>query len=314
MLTISVWNMKQDYLYHYTGVDTLLALLHHSEKGKDGMRLKFRASNIYRLNDPKEMVGGYEIIKKILPQYEKMANVPEHKRLSDVYTDTKSEQKCKDDYLFSLHSGTIENGHIPYVISFSRRRDYLPMWSLYGKAGYGVCLKFSKALLVGSADNSGGATLHGDIIYSNYTKEVSKRVLMKILYDCYMSAYEKPSIEDKIFELATLCLALSPFIKHNDYLYEKEFRTVVLYTYRKDPGKLLESEDISDNVDFFSESRKIHPFINYSIPFRALKEIIVGPCADYDVIKSIADLYFDKFQYHCKITKSKVAYLDNKMK
>lgn len=54
------------YIYHYTGLDTLFAILHWHKENKSSHCIQLRASCIYNMNDPKEMYAGYDIVKKML--------------------------------------------------------------------------------------------------------------------------------------------------------------------------------------------------------------------------------------------------------
>ena len=58
------------YVYHYTSLETLLAILENYRKDKEKKGLLFHASNIYQVNDPKEMKAGYDVVKEYLKIYD----------------------------------------------------------------------------------------------------------------------------------------------------------------------------------------------------------------------------------------------------
>ena len=128
------------FVCHYTSVESLFAILEGYRIKREFGVIPFRASNIYKTNDPREMTLGFDAVKRILPQFEE--NVKYNVGLSDVYQNMAFEKRCIESMGQKPTRDTIMGGTIPYTISFSCKEDFLPMWSMYGNGGKGVCLKF----------------------------------------------------------------------------------------------------------------------------------------------------------------------------
>lgn len=293
------------YVYHYTSLETLFAILGNYRKNEDKDGLVLRASNIFRVNDPSEMKPGYSIVKTFLPYYEEKQNVPKELRLSEVYKDKANEGRCIDDYYNKIKGNTIEMGSIPYVISFSCKRDYLPMWSMYGNQGKGICLKFDVYEII----DKNNYPLEMDFVsYDNKTGNMSLNEIVPNLYNWYINSWskkeKKPTIEDKTSELSTICSLVSPFIKYKDYKYEKEFRMVYSKHYGVDMATFLDKKKLLLSLP-------VHEILSYvEIPIIAhsLKEVILGPCTNGAILKDVVKRELDSCGLRVRISKSKVPF------
>lgn len=290
------------YVYHYTSIDTLFAILEHYRKDKNKESLNFRASNIYMQNDPKEMEAGYDIVKSFLKEYEK-ENFPEAYWLYEISCNKENEVKCKKDYIIGKKYYIVGTGIIPYTISFSARRDYLPMWSLYGKKGKGVCLKFDAYKMIYDY-------LDGQVGFVAYDMNSGMRTMKELIpdmYNMYMDSYKNNlnelSIDKKISELATICLLVSPYVKYKDYQYEKEFRLTYYHHYGK-------SNRISKSsiLDFQQPVSEISPYLYFPISANSLKEVIMGPSMDKDCMHDIIRKEIKACKLDVRISKSKVPF------
>lgn len=290
------------YVYHYTSIDTLFAILERCRKDKKAEELVFRASNIYKLNDPKEMEFGYDIVKVFLRDYEKKI-IPKEYWLYEIASNKANEIKCKEDYLVGTKSYIIGTGIVPYTISFSARRDYIPMWALYGKTGKGVCLKFDAFKVID--ENFKGQV--GFVAYDMKSGMRTMKEVIPFMYEWYMNSYKNKlselSIENKIFELATICLAASPFVKYKDYQYEKEFRL----TYYKHYG-MIDKISASTMLDFLQPVSEISSYIEIPIPTTSLKEIILGPSLDSENLKDIIKREINACKIDVRVSRSKVPF------
>lgn len=121
-------------LYQYTHWD---ALFHGIVDGgrEMGKEVCIRATNCRYLNDPKEVLFGKQLADEIL------------KKVSDDPT-LKSNIKLEEYF----------------VSSFSENKDYLPMWSMYGKGGIGLSVGFDVDLL-----KKNKPTVFGRCIYCSET-------------------------------------------------------------------------------------------------------------------------------------------------
>lgn len=301
-------------VYHYTSLETLIAILNNSnEKG-----LSFRASNIFKLNDSKEMDKGFKVVRKILSEYEKSNNISEQYQLMEVYSNKQYEEMCKRQYIFSRDIVNIKQGYIPYVVCFSMHRDYLPMWSLYGKRGRGVCLVFDVETIIDDIIANEKPYGLDKIVYSRNLNNFSSMRIFTFMYEQYEKKWIAPlkniTIDDKINELADICASISPFIKYKDYSYEKEFRIIENKHYPDSPDYLSMSEEqIRDSLILschsLSNSCKVSPYVYIYIPQLALKEIILGPLLNETIKPSISR----ELSHHgikCRIIKSKVPFCE----
>ena len=171
------------FIYHYTSVDSLLSILEGYRKSeltrKHGQEdLLFWASCVYNSNDPREMEFGYKAVKEILPEYENTCT--NSMNLSEVYSNAEYEKECKKLLFQKPINGMIGISGVPYTISLSCKRDFLPMWSMYGDNKMGACLKFN---LNNFIDNF-KAFMHPCFVYYEGEEEnIIKDHLLPILYE-----------------------------------------------------------------------------------------------------------------------------------
>lgn len=290
------------YVYHYTSFETLLAILENYRNNIEKNDLIFRASNIFNVNDPKEMEAGYDIVKKYLKEYE-TKNIQKPYWLHEIANSKKYEAFCKNDYVVGKRDFLTQPGIIPFIISFSAKRDYLPMWSLYGKSGLGVCLKFDVYRII----KAGYKGRIGFVAYDNKTGLKMMKESFSEYYNKYLSEnkdkLEQLTIGKKISEIGTLCLFVSPFVKYKDYMYEKEFRFACYKPY---------GYDIKDS---FLHNDLIHPmvysvdkYIEVSIPVSSFKEVILGPSMNKSIMAHVVKKELEECNIQVKISESKIPF------
>lgn len=293
------------YVYHYTSLETLFAILGNYRKKEDKEGLVFRASNIFRVNDPSEMKSGYGIVKNFLYYYEEEKKIPQELMLSEVYKNKIYEEKCINDYYSKISRNTIDIGAVPYVISFSCKRDYLPMWSMYGNQGKGICMKFDLYEII---DNRINDPIIGFVSYDVKSGFKSLYEIIPFYYDVCLKSWirneKKPTIEDKISELSTLCLSVTPFIKYKDYKYEKEFRMVYSKHYGGDLATFLDKKRLLLSFPV----HEIVPYVEIPIYAHSLKEVILGPCIDAAILKNVIKRELESCELSVRISNSKVPF------
>lgn len=242
------------YLCHYTTTEALLQMIHRPTKDEleeiggnvnesaYGYYLTFHATDAYMMNDKMEHKLILEEMSDVIKQY-----------------DTKFRYE------------TMSCGK-PYIVSFCKERDYLPMWQIYAKGGNGVCLVFQiedntilHKLNMANTESSFKEMKFCDCDY------VSKESLRQRKH------HWKRDIEAKYKEgNGKLISSDTPFLniykdavryKSKDWEYEQEVRLVcwTLYPQIKN-GK-----------------NGICPYVEVKIPLRWLKEIIVGPSHNQDI-------------------------------
>ncbi len=290
------------YIYHYTSLDTLLAILENYRKDKEKNGLIFRASNIYMVNDPKEMEVGYGIVKEYLKEYE-TTYIPKPYWLHEIANSNEYEAICKNNYFVGYKGFLTEPVIIPFIISFSAKRDYLPMWSLYGKTGLGVCLKFDAFRII-EAEYDGQI---GFVAYDNKTGLKMMKESFSECYNWYLYEYKDKldllTIDKKVHEIGNLCLYMSPFIKYRDYKYEKEFRLTCYKHYGDD---IINTLSLNEFIN-----PKIYPvdkYIEVPIPVSSFKEVMLGPNMDKSIMAHIVKKELEECNIRVRVSESKISF------
>ncbi len=266
------------FVYHYTKMETLFAILEGYRQNKEKGFLPFRANCIYNMNDPREMTIGFDAVKKFLPEYEKIAKY--NMDLSEVYLDADKENQCRKECIEKPIDGTIEKGMVPYTMSFSTKEDFLPMWKMYGDDFKGVCLKFDLLELTKYLYDDcqfGFVSYDGEVDVS-YLKEIFSSI-----YDWEAKHRESMDINEKIEELSLLCVCISPFVKSSDWAYEQEFRIEISRFYNLE----IDRESLRKHQFNGLIRKRVEPYVYYPICPNALQEIIIGPHADFNTYEYI---------------------------
>ncbi len=256
-----------DCYYHYTTQETLCGMLNkYREDISHGAQenLIFWASSIFTMNDPQEMKHGVDVFKKLIPFNEEF--------YKDVYK-ISPEERLNLDY-FDNEKFLLNQSSTPFVISFSRNRDDLAMWSLYGEGGFGVVLKFNKNLESNSSDIV-GVTRPEDVYYGNGSKK------MQLFFEIYLKGLNKlrccqndeEKRKCKMETITKLYTHICPFIKKESYRNENESRL----SYYDVPSCLIK---------FRTRKKNIIPYIEVPIPVEYLEEIIIGPCCNFELAQS----------------------------
>lgn len=251
---------EEEYLYHYTTLDTLCSILNKYRENKAQRNLIFWASSIFTMNDPQEMKHGVEVFKVLIPFNENIYEISQEERLNIDILDSEK--------ILSDHSRT------PFVISFSENRDDLAMWTMYGDGGHGVTLKFNKDLesypsfIVGVSKPEkvyyGKGSDKIQFIFQIYNEGLLE------LRTCKKEEQKKECREKTLSKLYT---HICPFIKTGSYQNEKERRL----SYYDVPSQFIK---------FRTKNKNIIPYIEVPIPVTFLEEIIIGPCCNFELAQS----------------------------
>lgn len=258
-------------VYHYTSIEALMKMLHipndtekqivklNKESGY-GYYLTFHASDAYMMNDRMEH-------RLILDRIEKL--IPENLR--------------------SKYDSEIVSVGKPYVVSFCSERDYIPMWKIYAQNKTGVCLQFDLSeenMEILKSINSDRE------IYSDYMcfDECKYETLSAL------KAYIKTQIIE--IENEYKCLPEGqisreyPFLslykngilyKGEEWSYEKEWRLVWWCNHNKiKSGKY--------GATSYQEIK---------IPLRFLKEILISPSSDQELVKYGLQKWVKANGLHC---------------
>ena len=186
--------------------------------------------------------------------------------------------------------------NLPYILSMSRKINSLDMWRTYANDGTGICIVFSEFELRKYNYNI------VDVNYDSITKSCPEYNVMKGGYERY---YNLPSLmkmqgislfNEKLKHFLSNMVAISPSLKRKEFEYEKEAR---IYKFAK----------IQDDVRFRkSNMSNIVPYIELAFPISTIKEIIVGPCADFFNTKKMLSMLLKSKEVSIDIKDSKISY------
>ena len=265
--------------YHYTTFETFLRILQGIKLvGKEPM-LHLHATRIDKVNDPTEMSIKKETLLRLIQHYEQKKNVSQVFRIADKIKDM---SQSEINHIIKSEKGE----HPPYVACFSKKRDYLPMWSLYGDKHHGVCMCFSDGI---TKIKNGAILIYGDVAYSLRKESDSVNSGLDIHYMFPNTRQE--GIKSIVSDILS---CISPFIKNGNYSYEREFRLCV-YNYQ-------EEEEFS--VRYVSTD----DFISLPVPVSSLKQVILGSKVPLKITEQLLQKFFDKEHYEIDIIPSRIPY------
>lgn len=258
--------------YHYTTVKSLCDMLNTCHK-EGNNALTFWASSAYTMNDPTEMGYAYHQIIKKIREYEEKHNISKEKRIFEYMADVKRSRNANFDENFYI-SHIYSTCKTPYLISFSENRDDMPMWQMYGDKGKGICLGFEEPKVEKSQRD-----FFSDVIYigKEYEDSITSRLIdicieneCKSCYSDLQSIVDADKIADRKVETwGTLCALFGGFLKNGSYYYEHEHR-------------FLHIAKDANEVKYRHRNGLIIPYVE--IPIIGLKEIIIGPCIDCNIM------------------------------
>jgi hypothetical protein len=307
---------KNSLAYHYTSLDVFLKLM----EGITSDLFMFHGSYVFSMNDSSEYIKGYNCIWKFLHQLESDL-INRGTIINDEYKLTRVHEVDKTtrpvDWWKEYHISLIRDGFFaPFVISFSKQKDSIPQWCIYGDNGKGVALGFevqvyrrihktsNNELLVDlthERDNDWDAL---EVIYNgiNFNSPIAK--YMRMEYERYLDIIKGipqndvgEQLKAKLDAIEKIVCVPSSLIKHKSYEFEQEVRI------------LLPKNDIKDVNYKMNSKEQLVPYIFIKIPIHKLKRIVVGPCADFNSVKLMIKT---KLEQHgikdVRITKSRVPY------
>ena len=309
-----------EMVYHYTTMDSLLKIIEGIKVRSRNKYFVFRATNIFFLNDPQEFIYGQQVLMETLREIEYDKPVYDNLCLSTFFS--RFPQKSEDEWLVEFSNAIQNQNASPYVISFSRNNDSLPMWLNYGEGGRGVCLAFteyrSKVLSKSSNPKSINEAVVNiydslgtyDVHYGKKDVDEKDNILKKNLdymYDYYLKKVKTISKED-LFELQKgmlwgLSIVHAPYIKSKDYEGEREVRLskTIYGNKKKYPNK----------INFRCNSKgHIVPYIEIEIPVKQLSFVRIGPLANKDLAIKAIEMMKKKYNLEFNIKCSDIKYRD----
>ena len=303
-------------VFHYTTMDALLKLIESIKDSSDKNSFVFRATNIFFLNDPQEYIYGQKVLMDVLKEIEYDKDVKNEFRLSSFFS--RHPNKSEDEWLKILRNSIIDNEESPYVISFSRNEDSLPMWLNYGDNGKGVSLAFAEYRSKFIGENYDPKSIDDmvvdiydslgthDVSYKDFeNKDNPLRKNLDYMYDYYLE--KKNSIpqeelqELQIGMLRGLTIVHAPYIKTVYYSGENEARLAKSRNNKEKPYELKFRSNIKGHIV---------PYIDIEIPVKQLDYVRIGPLANKDLLRKAIEMIKKKYNLEFDIKESDINYRD----
>lgn len=248
---------KNKEIFHYTTLDALINGIIAPQPSPNNEICLWATHSKY-LNDPSETTIGIDKAHKLLSQY---------------LNEEINKESMFNDALF--------------VISFSLKYDYLPMWSMYGKNGNGIMLIFDYVLL-NSEDH-----FFIQCLYDNETRlEVFEKLFVR--ENSRLKRLTFADIEEDYQRNNIIHFPVA--IKSCNYNYEEEVRYVT-------------ANDEFPETCYRVSNNIVVPYKKVYFHKKVLKKIVIGPTADFErTADSLKEYLVSKGFDHVDIVKSNVPY------
>lgn len=249
-------------LYHNSTIEALFAGILVKDPESEDKAISLFATDHRYLNDDNEIKHGCTLLR---------AKV---KNLFGL-------DFCNDNEIFADNSSA-------FVISFSKEKDCLPMWSTYGNKGDGIAFGFDAVLLKQSLNRI------VPCLYSD--KDINKFLYMALenLKDYNNERITKEEITERAYRLGYLTSSMIPQLKNSYYAYENEIRYV--------------NYSVTD-IKYRYRNNIIIPFVIKYLPRKTLKSIIIGPNLDFETSKQSIQEYINSLGFvDVEIIPSKAPY------
>jgi hypothetical protein len=252
---------EEALLYYYTDIDALLNGIIVKDP-KENKEICLWATRCTHLNDKNELMEGIEQMKKIV----------------------------KPHVVEKLNEA-VKVGH---TISFSRQRDSLPMWSMYGRNGTGVMLSFDVEVLAKKYFNRLQPCVY---VGTEYDNDVFDNIYKREWGDDFNKA------DDEMKSVVSILMA-SQYImlrKNRTFEYEDECRIIGI-------GFPYFMKEKDREVLYRNKNGIIVPYIEEFFPKKALKEVMLGPNLDPELSKATLEEFLSSRGFNVDVKMSKVPY------
>lgn len=273
---------KGSVLYHYTKSNGINGIIN---------RNCFWATKSDFLNDPNEFVYIRRIIDAICKEIIKN-DLWRRMFLLDVLEETTFLTGGKNREYF--------------VLSFSKCRDSITMWSEFGsKTGYNIGLR-SEDIILRIAENS-DIDYHGFVIYEpGQQKKLLRRILCEYIPEYLQMSFDEileagvRNHEDADYQKACrkfqkVAAVYAMFFKHESFAQEEEYR----FVFKKPKDR---------RVHFREKDGFMIPFIEVPLSEENLpiEEIVVAPQNHIDLAKSGMEYMLRTKGYHVEVSLSDI--------
>ncbi len=271
---------------HYTTTSGLLGMF--KDYTENQPNIKLWATHYKYMNDPNEYEFGARFCTEIIDQIENELKVPNECRAKTL-VDNKLYHDILDNYRMTSTGQAI----CPYLISFSKAYDSLHMWDMYASNGNGVALVFNYQKLLEAnillKDCFYCNPNCNDVIQCLTSKfkedineiylEIDKEIPLSVVKESMEHGDNMPYYSRAHVLHTVICGHIGIRIKNWCYNAEEEARITI----NNNESKLL-----------FRERKGILlPYIEYSMPFDCVENIIVGPTADFNRVRESILIFLD---------------------
>lgn len=278
-----------EHIYHYTSIEAFDKMLKNMKEAGSS-NLKFWASNIHYMNDPHELEFIYDELIKVLPEIEQEIGIKEFP-FSSLFS-MNNNQGFTIDFLKDIRDKVFNRiFRSAYAISFSKKKDYLPMWSLYGNNGGGLCLEFDYEALKKHIV-SDAASLAKRVLELSY--DIKDQSIWNSIISYYKYYHDVLSEQDGNVDPIKQCreftacvlLELAPYLKHPTYSYEEEVRLFYHVIIEGDADDIIAKADVEPMDEMVGKynlpevrvrNGLLVPYVEIEIPLDCIKAVIVGP-------------------------------------
>jgi hypothetical protein len=260
IITIFKQLLMEEIIYHYTSLEVLKKIIENSSNDEFTMR----ATHAKYLNDPKEYSLAIDLLRAKLIEYDNTLTFGRSKNMRATLTEKK----------MSFFQWKEMDDDIPFIISFSKHKDSLPMWNTYGNRSQGIAIGLKKEALNNLGDHVGvKSCLYDTKEYENYLDDNipsihrSTRVTIKNESITFTNSSDNNPLDDFYDKYL-------PLLKHKAFEYEDEERLVI-------PQKISDFEELQYNLS----GNLLKPFKEIQLPLESIKEIILGPNTSAELLQ-----------------------------
>lgn len=293
--------VKTSTIYHYTSTKGLLGIFEN-----DSPTLYF--SQYDSLNDPNERKDVFEVLHKYCAQqkenkkmsqelYERITSIKPSDLFGFVFETNEQKNSNTEEYSSANTVFSLKEGYT-YICSFTRKRDFLPMWKMYTKTenNEGFCIGFRTYEFAHKKYSTEGFRLQLiEVVYDEKTKnDLIESVLSHI-----MEVYDSATQNDKESCIVIVKMMINEFqfmFKNKHFAYEEEIRAVlqVPKEQKRDITQITKRKHRDNNgliVPYVEYSMKSSSVINITIAPTIKEEIAVSNLKDYLWSKNLSHIH-----------------------
>lgn len=276
-------NGPPDLLYHYTSLSTFQMILRRIESEETDSTINnrsncliLRGTHIEFLNDLSEFRLAAKIMADLIKNYEVSLENDNNKHIAN-----------KLDENFWRNIATMHGLMTPpFITAFSENPDSLPMWKTYGHDCKGVAIGVEKLKI----DDKTYISESGKPIWvkCSYDSERLRNIFSQGIDAIYnMFEFENNKLTIKGFPDFAQLSAYFSMLKNFAFEYEQEWRLVKNYS----------SQDKEKEIKFHEKDGVLKPYVEHYLPKRILKEIIIGPCSETEILENSLKMSLERAGY-----------------